>query len=194
LWDSTASTKEDIVGILVESPKITKEKISAMLKPVGSASKTKVTEKERKIEEEHIKEKIVTEREISRKILTVKEITLETVMDEINEFKKVAPKIRTQDRKAEKLYTRELTGYLRRISPDIKLEQSLGKGTNVGNPRLGSNSTPNIFGTGRTRAPGCKRTKKEIKAFIKKQLKVSVADMALSWISLLCSGKLVPCN
>ena len=31
-----------------------------MLKPVGSASKTKVTEKERKIEEEHIKEKIVT--------------------------------------------------------------------------------------------------------------------------------------
>jgi len=55
-----------------------------MLKPVGSASKTKVTEKERKIEEEHIKEKIVTEREISRKILTIKEITLETVMDEIN--------------------------------------------------------------------------------------------------------------
>jgi hypothetical protein len=48
LWDSTASTKEDIVGILVESPKITKEKISAVLKPVGSASKTKVTEKERK--------------------------------------------------------------------------------------------------------------------------------------------------
>ena len=95
MWDSTASTKEDIVGILVESPKITKEKISAMLKPVGSASKTKVTEKERKIEEEHIKEKIVTEREISRKILTVKEITLETVMDEINEFKKVTPKIRT---------------------------------------------------------------------------------------------------
>jgi hypothetical protein len=34
LWDSTASTKEDMVGILVESPKITKEKISAMLKPV----------------------------------------------------------------------------------------------------------------------------------------------------------------
>ena len=54
LWDSTASTKEDIVGILVESPKITKEKISAMLKPVGSATKTKVPEKERKIEEEHI--------------------------------------------------------------------------------------------------------------------------------------------
>jgi len=166
LWDSTASTKEDIVGILVESPKITKEKISAMLKPVGSASKTKVTEKERKIKEEHIKEKIVTEREIPRKILTVKEITLETVMDEINEFKKVAPKIRTQDRKTEKLYTRELTGYLRRPFPDIKLEQSLGKGTNVGNPRSGSNSTPNIFGTGRTRAPGCKRTKKEINAFI----------------------------
>ena len=115
-------------------------------------------------------------------------------MDEINEFKEVVPKIRTQDRKAEKLYTRELTGYLRRPFPDIKLEQSLGKGTNVGNPRLGSNSTPNIFGTGRTKAPGCKRTKKEIKAFIKKQLKVSVADMALSWISLLCSGKLVPCN
>jgi hypothetical protein len=64
LWDSTASTKEDIVGILVESPKITKEKIA-------------------------------TEREISRKILTVKEITLETVMDEINEFKKVALKIRS---------------------------------------------------------------------------------------------------
>ena len=136
----------------------------------------------------------MTEREISSKILTVKEITLETVMDEINEFKEVVPKIRKQDRKAEKLYTRELTGYLRRPFPDIKLEQSLGKGTNVGNPRLGSNSTPNIFGTGRTKAPGCKRTKKEIKAFIKKQLKVSVADMALSWISLLCSGKLVPCN
>ena len=34
-----------------------------MLKPVGSASKTKVTEKERKIEEEHIKEKMVTETE-----------------------------------------------------------------------------------------------------------------------------------
>ena len=87
-------------------------------------------------------------------------------MYEINEFKKVAPKIRTQDRKTEKLYTRELTGYLRRPFPDIKLEQSLGKGTNVGNPRSGSNSTSNIFGTGRTRAPGCKRTKKEINASI----------------------------
>jgi hypothetical protein len=44
LWDSTASTKEDIVGILVESPKITKEKI--------------VTERE-------ISRKILTVKEIS---------------------------------------------------------------------------------------------------------------------------------
>jgi len=69
-------------------------------------------------------------------------------MDEINEIKKVASKIRTQDRKAEKLYTRELTGYLRRPFTDIKLEQSLGKGTDVGNPRLGSDSTPKHFRDG----------------------------------------------
>jgi len=131
LGDTRATTKEDIIEILLESPRITKKKITTILEPSPKPKRAgkKISKKEVKVEEEHIKEKITTEREITRKIVTAREITLELVLDEINEFKKRAPKIR--GKRKERLYTTALTGFLSHTFPSIEMEQTLGKGTRI---------------------------------------------------------------
>lgn len=127
---SRATNKDDIIEILLESSRITKKKISAILEPPKpKRARKKISKKEVKVEEEHIKEKITTEREITRKIVTAREITLEMVLDEINEFKKRAPKIRGKQK--ERLYTTTLTGFLSHTFPSIEMEQTLGKGTRI---------------------------------------------------------------
>lgn len=128
LWDVSASRKRDIIDVLLESPKITKNKILTILEPPPKPKKKRV-KREVKLEEERIKEKITTEREITRKVITAKEVTLDTVLDEVKIFRKYVPKITGKRR--EKLYTQRLTGFLSRIFPDIETEQALGKGTRI---------------------------------------------------------------
>jgi len=130
LGDTYATTKEDIIEILLESSRITKKKILAILEPPKPKRARKKSEKkEVKVEEEHIKEKITTEREISRRIVTAREVTLKLVLDEVNEFNKRTPKIR--GKRKEKLYTTALTSFLMHTFPSVKMEQALGKGSRI---------------------------------------------------------------
>jgi len=121
LWDSYATRKEDMIEILLESPRMTKKKILDMIEhPPKPKRKEELKIPEKKIK---VKEKI------TRRISTPKRITLNSVLDEVKNFKRRAPKI--SGKRKEKLYITALTGYLSHAFPSIEMEQPLGKGSRI---------------------------------------------------------------
>jgi len=110
----SASRKEEIIGILLESPRITKKKILAILEP---------TPKPSRIPREKVSMKGSREERRPRKA------QLNQVLDEIKSFKRHVPSI--SGKRKEKQYTLALTGYLAHSFPQIEMEQPLGKGTRI---------------------------------------------------------------
>jgi hypothetical protein len=132
LWNSTTSTKEEIVEVLSNSVKITKEKISSLSKEPEITSQ-RIVEKNQ-VSKEIIRKKgeVITEKKAIVKESEVKaiETEFEKVLNEINAFKKVAPPVRTL-KKAEKMCANSLVSYLRHSFPDIKEQYRMGIGTRI---------------------------------------------------------------
>ncbi len=110
----SASGKEEIIEILLESPRITKKKILAIFEP---------TPKPKRIPKERVSEKVTRERKITR------DVQLTHILNEVTDFKKHVPLITGKQK--EKQYTLALTGYLSHSFPQIEMEQPLGRGTRI---------------------------------------------------------------
>jgi len=112
LWDSPATRKEDIIGLLLESPRITKKKILAKFEPSKLPKRKKGK----------IKPVIQTapKSKPSENILG----TVSDIKSSINRWKNVVPKITGKNK--EKKMTLSMTGFLANSYPNIILEQNLG--------------------------------------------------------------------
>ena len=132
LWDSNATTKDEIIEVLVDSNKITKEKIASFSKEPKTIKQKIAEEKPAPKKEIRKKEEPVQEKNIIAKVSDFKamETEFERVLNEINGFKKVAPPVRTL-RKAERMCANSLVSYLRHSFPDLKEQYRMGIGTRI---------------------------------------------------------------
>jgi len=116
----SVSKKEEIIDILLESPRITKKKILAIIEPPP---------KPRRVPEDKVSKKVKRGREIAGKVISVEKVQLTQVLKEVKNFKAHVPSIR--GKRKEKQYTLALTGYLAHSFPQIEMEQPLGKGNRI---------------------------------------------------------------
>lgn len=114
LTTHSVSRKEDIIEILLDSSRIAKKKILAILEPPPKPKPILVKKAPKKAKREKV---------------TRKRVQVTKVLDEVKRFKRHVPSIR--GKRKERQYTLALTGYLAHSFPQIDMEQPLGKGTRI---------------------------------------------------------------